>query len=318
MSSIYRIIFIHDEITRFGKVTTEKIRNEFEITTRQVQRDVQEMKRMGAPMEYSPEKGGYIYKKPWYMFDYADKKTLLFYLFAKKMAGNLALVPVVANKLLSEIEDIYLKNYGDLAKRISYEFSDTEPFQPEIIGKILESMHTHTAIDIEYSNALGVNSKRTVEPWHLLNYSGKWYILAWCRESKELRTFHVSRIMKMLGQNAEPEPFAREIDETMLKKCLNDGYGIFKCDNTVKVTVRFHGPVINFVKNRSWHPAQKLVERIVDGRKCIDLTLPVGDYTEITGIILSYSPNAEALSPSDFRDKWLQRVKETAERFITD
>jgi len=51
--------------------------------------------------------------------------------------------------------------------------------------------------------------------------------------------------------------------------------------------------------------------------KCIDLTLPVGDYTEITGMILSYSPNAEPVSPPDFRDKWLQRVKETAERFLS-
>jgi len=317
MSSIYRIIFIHDEITRFGKVATEKIKNEFEITTRQVQRDVREMKLMGAPLQYSAEKNGYIYRKPWGMFDYADKKTLLFYLFAKKMTENLALVPIVAKKLLSDIEDIYLRNYGDLAERISYEFNNTETFQTETVGRILDSMHSHTAMDIEYSNAFGVNTKRTVEPWHLLNYSGKWYLLAWCRSSNELRTFHVSRIVKILGKNADPEPFSREIDETKLKQCLNDGYGIFKCSNTVKVTVRFHEPVINFVKNRTWHPNQKLVEKIVDGRKYIDLTLPVGDYTEITGIVLSYSPNAEALSPQDFRDKWLQRVKETAERFIS-
>ncbi|HQM85905.1 MAG TPA: WYL domain-containing protein [bacterium] len=75
---------------------------------------------------------------------------------------------------------------------------------------------------------------------------------------------------------------------------------------------------MNFVKNRTWYPRQKLVERTIDGMKCIDLTLPVGDYTEITGMILSYSPNAEPVSPPDFRDKWLQRVKETAERFLKD
>lgn len=116
MSSIYRIFFIHDEINRFGKVSTDKIVEKFEITNRQVQRDIREMKMMGAPVEYSAEALGYIYKKPWNIFDYADKKTLLFYLFASKIAQNLDLLPVVSKKLLSEIENIYLKDYSKVMK----------------------------------------------------------------------------------------------------------------------------------------------------------------------------------------------------------
>jgi predicted DNA-binding transcriptional regulator YafY len=316
MSSIYRIFFIHDEINRFGKVSTEKIVEKFEITGRQVQRDIREMKMMGAPVEYSAEAAGYIYKKPWSIFDYADKKTLLFYLFASKIAENLALLPVVSKKLLSEIENIYLKDYSEVMKRISYEMSDTEPFNAGIITRIIESMQTKTALDIDYSNAYGVDSKRTVEPWHLLNYGGKWYVLAWCRESKELRTFYVSRISKIIGEFSQPEPFEKEIDENLLQKCLNDGYGIFKhTGETTNIVVRFYEPVINLVKNRKWHIKQKIVEKKHQGKQCVELTIPVSDYTEITYHILGFSPHAEAVSPEDFRIQWLERMKETVKRF---
>lgn len=318
MSSIHRIVFMHNEILKNGKVPTEKVVEHFEITGRQVQRDVQEMKRMGAPVGYSAEAGGYIYRKPWHLFDYADKKILLFYLFASKMAQNLALVPVVSNKLLSEIEDIYLKSYGNVSERISYEFAETEPFQAEIITRIIDSMQTMTAIDISYSNAAGVESKRTIEPWHIINYSGKWYVLAWCRESRHLKTFLVSRMTRVLGAFADAEPFEKEIDRGMLKKCLNEGYGIFKNDETVDVTVRFHEPILHFVRNKHWHPHQKLAERKVDGKNVIDLTLPVADFTEITARILGLSPNAEAISPENFRAQWLERVRETVKRFGID
>jgi len=315
MSSIYRIVFIHDEIIRNGKVTTEKIVEKFEITPRQVQRDVQEMKAMKAPIEYSAEKRGYVYLKPWNILNYADKKILLFYLFASKMADNLSLLPVISKKMLSEIEDIYLKDYSQVINRISYEFSDTEPFNAETVTRIIDSMQTSTALDINYSNAYGVDSKRTIEPWHLLCYSGKWYVLAWCRESNEIRTFFVSRITKILGEFAEAEPFSRDIDEQMLGNYLHHGYGIFKTDDTIEVTVRFYEPILHLVKNRHWHPKQKIAEKTFQGKPCIEMTIPVGDYTEITYHLLGFSPYAEAVSPEDFRIQWMERIKESVKRF---
>jgi predicted DNA-binding transcriptional regulator YafY len=315
MASIHRIFFVHDEIMKFGKVTTLKIVDKFEVTTRQVQRDIREMKFMGAPVEYCAEAGGYIYKKPWNILDYADKKTLLFYLFASKMAANLSLMPVISKRLLSEIEDIYLKDYGEVLEKISYEFSDTEPFNVEIITKIIDSMQTKTAIDIEYCNVSGETSKRTIEPWHLVNYCGRWYVLAWCQESCELRTFYISRILKTLGNFAQREPFSKEIDEPMLKKCLHEGYGIFKTDSTREVTIRFYEPILNFIRHRKWHPKQITKKTQFENKPCIELTIPVGDYTEITSMILSLAPNAEAVSPPDFREQWLERVKESVERF---
>lgn len=315
MSSMSRIFFIHDEIMRFGHVRTSKIIAEFERSQRQVQRDIKEMKEMGAPIEYSVESNGYIYLKPWNIFDYADKKTLLFYLFASKMAENLSLVPVISKKLLSDIEDVYLKSYSQIAGRISYEFSEMEPFKPEIISEIIESMQTKTALDIEYLNAAGNRSKRTVEPWHLLNYSGKWYILAWCRKSLELRTFHISRIVKILGEFALAEPFSKEIDEELLKTYLDQGYGIFKNDKTVDVTIRFHEPILNYIEKITWHPRQRTTETSVNGKKCLEVTIPANDFTEILAKTLSLTPHAEAVSPKEFRDIWKQRLSKAVKKF---
>ncbi|HOW50531.1 MAG TPA: WYL domain-containing protein [bacterium] len=308
MANTQRIIHIHREIRRKGYCSVREVAEDMEVSDRQVKRDIEYMRLyLKAPLIYSREKGGYYYKKPWDIFDYADEKMLLFYVFAERIAENLSLMPIVSRELLEGIEEKLLSEYQPLLGRITYELSDHERVPEELLRTVLSAMRSHTALAVTYSNAAGEYSARTIEPWHLINYSGKWYILAWCRASKEVRTFMLSRMTEVTDTG---EPFKKKIDEDLLEKHLHKGYGIFKLAEATEVTIRFHGPVIPLVKNRVWHPKQKFIEKTCDGKPCVELTLPVSDFTEITYHVLGFTPHAEAVAPEEFRQYWMKRLQE--------
>ena len=66
---------------------------------------------------------------------------------------------------------------------------------------------------------------------------------------------------------------------------------------------------------QSWHPKQR-VERGVgsDGEPYTDITVPVADWTELLGRVLSFGSAAEALSPPDFRGAWKEEIRRMGER----
>ena len=117
-------------------------------------------------------------------------------------------------------------------------------------------------------------------------------------------------LSRMTTVTETEEPFKKKIDEELLEKYLHKGYGIFKLPEAIEVTIRFHEPVMALVKNRIWHPKQKFIETTCAGKPCIDLTLPVSDFTEITYHVLGFTPHAEAVAPKEFRGYWMKRLKE--------
>lgn len=311
----YSIFTIHRVLTKARRpVSLEQLAEEVGACCRTVKRYIKVMRNdMNAPIVYSRHQNGYYYAKPYDLFDYVDEKMLLFYVLVQRIAKNLALMPFVSHDLLDTIEDKYLKDYRPILDRISYELADHERFHPGVIKQVLDAMRSSTALGIVYQNAAGEQSHRFIEPWHLLNYSGKWYLLAWCRSSLELRTFLLSRIITLM---ATEETFEKELDEDLLKKYLEESYGIFKLPETQEVTIRFHEPILHIVRAREWHPKQWMVETTCDGKPCIELTLPVADPIEITYMVLGFTPHAEVVAPAPYRDYWLTRLRQAAQQWL--
>ena len=63
---------------------------------------------------------------------------------------------------------------------------------------------------------------RVVDPYHLANINGEWFLFAWCHLRRDIRTFVPARI-----QAAEPtgKTFARP-QKFSLEKRLRDSFGV--------------------------------------------------------------------------------------------
>ena len=151
---------------------------------------------------------------------------------------------------------------------------------------ILESFMMKRCIEISYINADGEGSTRVVEPLKLMNYLGKWYLIAFCRTRKALRVFLISRFTSSRLTNSA---FEYPVTRKELDKYIDGSFGMFKSETSSTAVIRVFEPAYYYVRNQIWHKNQKVKDSVIDGKKCLEITLPVGDRDkEILARVLYY------------------------------
>lgn len=303
-------------INNNGKVSLKSLIDQFEISKRTAIRDIEYLKNIfNAPIEYSREKKGYIYKNQFDAFNFSDEKLLLFYTFLKSITKNeLNFIPFVSKNLLSHISKNLSTNYQQLSNNIVYELSMYENISIKMLHDILQCIINKKQCTITYTNTAGENSKRYIEPFKLINYYGIWYLIAYCCKSRDLRMFVLSRILSI---GITTNPYINTIDENELKGFLKHGFGIVKGKKHKEVTIRFYNSAYYIIRNQIWHNQQKKIEgNDPENGKYIELTLPVTSYSEILGRTLQYHINAEVIAPADFRDEWLTIIKNLNNKYL--
>jgi len=133
---------------------------------------------------------------------------------------------------------------------------------------------------------------RTVEPYHMINYRGEWYLVARCLLRNDVLRFAVSRIhaAKILMENyAIPDEFC--VDGYMAST-----FGIMSEDREISVTVRFSRSQAPYILERQWHASQKVLEN-PDGT--VDVTMTTSSLFEIKRWVLSWGADAKVIGPPE-------------------
>src|SRR6185503_724833 len=156
-----------------------------------------------------------------------------------------------------------------------------------------------------YSMSRDEVTDRRVDPYHLTLHNGGYYLVARCHLREAVRLFAVERIREV---KAEATRFQRPADFD-LDKYLSGAWGIIRGD-IVTVKVIFGRGVARYIKDRLWHPTQRL--RDLDGGR-VELTLRVADTLEVRRWILGFGPEAEVVEPASMRDA-LRREAEALAR----
>src|SRR5690606_12330958 len=97
---------------------------------------------------------------------------------------------------------------------------------------------------------------RRIDPYHLANINGEWYLFAWDHDRKDIRTFVPSRVqsVQLTGRTFErPEKFS-------LDQRLRDSFGVFSGEGEFKVVLHFNARVADYIREKKWHPSQQLRE----------------------------------------------------------
>ena len=198
MSQFERIACIDRLLREQGSVRTAEVAERFEVSGRQVKRDIEYLRdRLDAPIAYSRTRRAYRYERPFDELRFADEKLLLFYVLARSLAANEHYVPIVSAELLANLESHLARDYRPVSERISYELSLAEPLSMEDFTTVCQAMLLGRRLDLVYVNAKAERSERSVEPERLVNYAGRWYLVAWDLLREDLRTFHLSRVERL-------------------------------------------------------------------------------------------------------------------------
>lgn len=322
MSQTERILYIDRTIQTKGKVTVAQTAEYFEVSTRQVKRDIEYLRdRFSAPLIYDNDVKGYHYSKPFKDLAFADQKLTFFYIVMKSLTENGHYIPVYSQSILSTIEADIPSDFRSVTSKISYQIPQAEFFNQDFFMDICLSIRDKKALEITYTNLKSEESKRLVDPEHLINYGGSWYIICWDRDKKMLKTFNLSRIKKTNVTTASFEKHTQGYPTKQYKSYKEEladfiasPFGIFKGKKLTTVTIRFYGLAQKIIENQIWHPLQKKLETQEEQGKtlkhCTDLSFPVAVYTEVLSKILSFGALARPTEPKELVDLWKKQLSE--------
>jgi predicted DNA-binding transcriptional regulator YafY len=179
-------------------------------------------------------------------------------------------------------------------------------------GKTLETVqgaiYDRRRLAVEYrSMSRRKASRRRIDPYHLWLYDGSFYLIGWCHARRGVRTFAVDRIRacEPTGERfAMPEGFDA-------KDYMASSFGVFQ-GPPVTVRIRFAPSAAVYVRERTWHPSQRLSPE-PDGSLLFEVD--VADSDEIRSWVLGWGPNAEVLAPAGLRRAVRDAARATARRY---
>ncbi len=296
---IGRLIGILSVLLQKDQVTAPELAEQFEVSRRTINRDIDDLCKAGIPILTTQGAGGGISIMEGYRMD----RTLL---TSKDMqmilAGLRSLDSVSGSNYYSQLmEKIQAGSSESVGRRdlilidLSSWYKGTLSPRIEVIQSAIENRNL---LCFSYYAPSGC-SERSIEPYYLVFQWSSWYVWGWCQERKDFRLFKLNR-MDQVKESEKPFAFRDvPLPDLSNEKIFPGG---------IKVKVLFDPDV-------EW----RLVEEF--GPKCFTKTdegrlLFTADYTDMENFItwiLAFGAKAEVLEPTDIREKIRCIAENTAE-----
>ncbi|HKL57607.1 MAG TPA: WYL domain-containing protein [Sphaerochaeta sp.] len=312
MSQIERIFYINRKILEDGKVSTAQVVSAFEISKRQVMRDIDYLRdTLQAPLVYEAREKGYVYTGDFSMMSNSNERVLVLNAIFRSLAESQGALSVITDMVSEGLDSGLEESYKSLSDKIIFITPVQDWPDYSIFNKICSAMKGGQRMTLRYRNAKGERSVRHIEPLRLVNYSGRWYLLSFDRQNRELRTFHLSRIEQIEG--IEGDFFTSRYSDEELDSFIHGGFGIFMGNKSIPVTFCVFGWARNALETQTWHKDQKIRKVELDGKEGLEVTVPVANLEEILSQLLAFGPLARPVGPPQFVQAWKAAVMAMAE-----
>lgn len=278
------------------------IAKEYEVCPKSIQRDIEYLKdHRDAPIEYDRKRHGYYYTEENYALPGLEmKESELFAIcVAQKVLAQHRNTPVYGHlvKVFEKIEEALPEKVSVhpfwVDSRFSAILDAHTSIDPSVWAVIADGLQGGCRIRIHYCKPGGDSAKsREVDPYHVVSYQGEWYLVGYCHLREKILTFAVSRIEKARVLSAHfqmPEDF--DFTESAQKR-----FGIFEGEGEYAVKVQFDKVHAPFIRERIWHPSQRIAENS-DGS--IVFTMTTRHLLEVKRWILSWGKGAKVLAPKE-------------------
>ncbi len=299
-----RLLFIDREINTGRFPNCGNLAEEYEVSRKTIQRDLDYMRyQLDAPLEYSAKHRGYYYTEKNYKLPAIDIKESD--LFAVYLADKL-LIQYEGTAIYNSLCSVFKKIEDSLPNKIAFDpgnepsrFTVFPPsntiIKPGIWETVTSAIRLSRKFEVHYQTPGSEPSKRTLDPYHGVRFEGDWYVVAFCHLRQEIRTFSFAR---MLSAKLLPDTF--EIPASFdFHKLSGSHFGIHWGKDEVDVKIHFNKAVAGFLKERKWHPTQRIEEN-PDGSAV--LSLRVNHLLELKRWVLSWGSMAQVLEPKGFME----------------
>jgi predicted DNA-binding transcriptional regulator YafY len=297
-------------------VTRAQFLDALEVSPATFKRDLEYMRdRLAAPIVWDRERSGYCYdysepgseayQLPGLWFNISEIQALLSMdaLLANLQPGLLSNHIKPLRSRIRMLLDDGDHSVEEIAKRIRILPATAKTCNSDYFQIISRALLTRKRLFMVYYNRSDDSeTSREISPQRLIYYRDNWYLDGWCHLRNALRSFSVDAILRLeVRQEA-----AWDIDEEILDRELESGYGIFSGADTIEAILRFSPRLARWVSREQWHPQQK---GKYDESGFYLLQIPYSQDTELIMDILRYGTDVEVMQPRHLRRKVIERIE---------
>jgi proteasome accessory factor B len=310
-----RMMRIHQEIASGSYPNATTLARGMEVSTKSIQRDLEFMRdRLNLPLEYDGSRFGYHYTEPVSSFPtfQITEGELVALLIAEKALeqyrGTNFEKPLVSalKKMASQLPDTVSFNIAEWDQTISFRTSAEPILNLEIFDVLAKATAQRKQLRFDYRKPGQQKPEpRVVDPYHLANINGEWFLFAYDHLRKDIRTFVPARIKAL-------KPTGKTFDRPLkfsLEKRLRDSFGVISAQGEFQVVIRFNETVADYIREKRWHDSQRLVE-LKNG--AVELHLKLSSLPEVERWVLSWGGNAVVVKPRELAEM----VKRSAQKIL--
>ena len=308
-----RIYAILDEVKKGGFPNCRSLADKFEFSQKTIQRDVTFMQdQLGIPVAYNASMYGYE-------LDGHDDDFPVFEPKVEDLAALFLMCQTMKNVEGTKLAEVLQPAFERLVRRFDVNWEDLSHFFSSkangnlkldltTFGKLAEAVLSEQEVSFNYRKPEDKKAmKRRLQPYHILEMNGGWYVLGHDMDRDALRTFAMHRIV---GLRLWKKTFSRPSDFN-ISECTDGSIGVWSHNGKkpVDVVIRVRGWLARIAQERSWHQSQILNILDEDGDK-VEVRMQLHSMNEFKRLLLGWGRYAEVIEPKELRDMVRDEVAE--------
>ena len=195
---------------------------------------------------------------------------------------------------------------ADVERTISFRTRAEPILDLKVFDRLAKATAARQQLELTYRKAGAQQTEqRLVDPYHLANINGEWFLFAYDHLRRDIRTFVPARI-KSIRQTGRV--FLRQ-NKFSLEERLRNSFGVHSGRGAFEVVLRFNKSVADYIREKKWHDSQQLRE-LKNG--AVELRMKLSSLLEVERWVLGWGGNAVVVRPAEL----VETVKQSAKRIL--
>ncbi|GHO89264.1 helix-turn-helix transcriptional regulator [Dictyobacter formicarum] len=211
-----RVLAVLELLQARPSITGPELAARLEMDVRTIRRYIMHLQDVGIPIESNIGRhGGYRlrpgFKLPPLLFTEEEATAIMLGLLGTSWL-EIGQPAVAVEGALAKVSRVLPLRARDRLKAISshlFFFSPQQDGRPDVslLMSLSEAVGQRQRVRIDYRSTRDQSTRRKVEPYGIVGWDGRWYLVGYCCLRQDMRTFRLDRIQKI-----EPleEPFERD------------------------------------------------------------------------------------------------------------
>jgi predicted DNA-binding transcriptional regulator YafY len=293
---------IHQAVLSGNYPNASTLAREIEVASKTIHRDIEFMRdRLNLPIEFDSARNGYRYTEEVSAFPTMQiTEGELFALVVAEKAlqqyrGTSFEKPLLSaiKKMEQALPDTISLNLADIEQTISFRTRAEPILDLKVFDVLAKAVSERKQLELAYRKpGQPKGEARVVDPYHLANINGEWFLFAYDHGRKDIRTFVPARIQSVhpTGKTFNRSP------KFSLEERLRDSFGVHSGEGEYEVVIRFSPRVADYIREKKWHESQQLRELKGGG---VELKLKLSSLVEVQRWILGWGGDAVVAKPRE-------------------